>query len=470
MTKKLFLVLLLTVLSATIKCPFYKGFHVFADSSATTFSRVFGATSFTLKNGLEVVVVPNHRAHVVTHMLWVKAGAADEPAGESGTAHYLEHLMFKGTPHQAPGAYSRRVAALGGDDNAFTSQDYTAYFATLAPEHLPELMQMERERFLYLAPPPEHARSELAVVIEERRQRTENDPLGALQEQLNATLFAGSPYADPIIGWPDDLPRLDWAAVKAFKDRWYRASNMILVLSGDITPDVARKLATQYYADWPQLPVPARPRMIPPPFPAPTALFLASPRVEQPSVMVGWRAPSFREDKAQSLALQVAAEVLDGGPSTRLYQDLVVTQKKASAISFSYTESAWGDGSIWVSATPAQGVSLATLQAAVFSSLAQATTGITDDEVARAQTRLIRQAAFARDSVAGPAMVIGQAMATGTTLEDIETWPAQIGGVTAAQVRAALTQQFLCTGPAQDTCPAPVIARVAPKAPAPAPK
>jgi zinc protease len=434
--------------------------HATSKNSAMTAPapRVFNAETTTLPNGLQIVVIPNHRAPIVTHMLWIKAGGADEPESESGAAHFLEHLLFKGTAHQAPGEYSRRVRMMGGNDNAFTGQDFTAFFVTIAPEHLPDIMAMERERFLHSAPPPSHFASEHQVIIEERRQRTENDPLGPLQEQMNAYLYASHAYANPIIGWMKDMERLTWENTKAFKDTWYAPNNMILVVSGDVTLPQITALAKKYYGDWPRKAVPPRQRLQAPIQPAITTLTYREPRIRQPQVMMAWRTPPARTNRHLDNVLDVTEEVLSGGTSTKLYQDLVVTSKQASGISLSYSSGALDDNAVWYVGTPSAGVSNSTLQTAMITALKTAANTITDDDVKAAITRMQRQATLARDSVAGPAMIIGQSLSTGQTLDDVETWPQQIATVTKDDVKNAITSLFLCTpGP---TCQPPITALV----------
>lgn len=433
-------------------------FHAYAEpTDPQKSSSVFNAKTFTLKNGLQIVVVENHRVPIVTHMLWVRAGGADEPESVGGVAHFIEHLMFKGTPTTPPGDYSRRVRILGGQDNAFTSQDYTAYFATMPREHLPTLMQMERDRFLHLLPHKDHITSEHEVIMEERRQRTENDPLGPLYEQMNAYLFASTPYDNPVIGWMDDMKRLTWDDAQTFKKTWYTPNNMILILSGDITVKDARELAQKYYGDWKSHAVPERRRLSPPPQPAPATLTFTSDKINQPQAMMAWRVPSYRQDAKTALALQVMTEMLDGGASTPLYQTLVVKNKIASGVSLSYDADSWDGASLWLAATPAPGITPEKLAEQMMAAFKTAAHNMTDDDLKRAVVKMRRQAIFARDSISGPAMVIGQALTTGSTLEQVETWPDQIGSVTLSDIRTTLDTLLFCTSD-QPKCGQPLTA------------
>lgn len=401
-------------------------------------AQTFGAQSFTLKNGMQVVVIPNHRTPVVTHMVWYKVGAADELPGLSGSAHYLEHLLFKGTHSMAPGEYSKTIKTLGGNDNAFTGQDYTAFYESVAVEHLPKVMEMEADRMYNLDVPADHYASEKQVIIEERRQRTENDPRALFGEQLQSELFINHPYGTPIIGWLKEMSSYEWTDIKAFYDKWYAPNNAILVVSGDVTLEQVKTLAEKYYGPLPTKQVPPRVRPAVPPAIAPVSMTLHHETIVQPLYQRMYIAPSCHQDKQACLALQVLEEVLDGGPTTRLYQSLVVDQKKASTVQFSYNADAFDYGSISLGAIPAPGVTPEEIGALMETQIADVIqNGVTDTEVAEAVQRLKDAAIFARDSIAGPAMIFGYALATGSTIDDVENWPEDIGAVTPAQVQEA---------------------------------
>ncbi|MEM7679568.1 MAG: pitrilysin family protein, partial [Pseudomonadota bacterium] len=194
--------------------------------------KVFNAEYFKLENGMDVVVIPNHRTPVITHMVWYKVGSADEKPGHSGLAHFLEHLMFKGSLGFGPGEFSRAVKALGGNDNAFTSRDFTAYFQSVASQHLELVMRMEAGRMRKLNTPIEEVNAERKVVQEERRQRTDNNPQGRFREALNNALYVNHPYNRPVIGWGHEIAELSWQSAKAFYDQYYGPNNATLVVSG----------------------------------------------------------------------------------------------------------------------------------------------------------------------------------------------------------------------------------------------
>lgn len=395
----------------------------------------FGAQSFMLNNGMQVVVIPNHRVPVVTHMVWYKVGAADELPGLSGLAHYLEHLLFKGTHKVAPGEFSKIVKTLGGNDNAFTGQDYTAYFQSIAVEHLPRVMEMEADRMLNLSVPDSHYKSEKQVIIEERRQRTENDPRALFGEQMQSELFINHPYGTPVIGWMQEMSAYEWPDVKAFYDRWYAPNNAILIISGDVTADKIKPLAEKYYGSLPRKDVPARKRPHVPPGIAPISMTLRHADIHQPAFQKIYIAPSCHQNKADCLALQVMEDILDGGPTTRLYQSLVVDQKKASSVNFSYSGDALDNGSISVSGAPVPGVTPQELERLMQQQIALLLDkGVSEAEVSESIQRLKDLAIYARDSISGPAMIFGSALATGSTIADIENWPHDIAKVTAADV------------------------------------
>jgi len=405
---------------------------------AAVSAQTFGAQSFTLDNGMQVVVIPNHRAPVVAHMMWYKVGAADEKPGLSGMAHYFEHLMFKGTDTLEPGEFSRIVKTLGGEDNAFTGQDYTAYFQIISKEHLEKVMEMEADRMVNLAPPADHYASEKKVVLEERRQRTENDPRGLFSEQLRSALFVNHPYGTPVIGWMSEIKDYQWEDVKKFYDKWYAPNNAVLVVSGDITAEELKPRAQRIYGQIPVKDIPERARPAVPPAIGTTHLELQDPSIHQPVLQIMLIAPNYADQKEDALALEVLQDILSGGPTTRLYKNLVVDEKLATSVSLYYSSGAFDYGTIGISATPAPGIDLMELEQAVFEQLRDVIkNGVSEEEVRDAIQRLQDDAVYARDSVKGPAMIFGQALSTGSSVQDVENWPEEIAKVTPEQVQAA---------------------------------
>jgi zinc protease len=406
--------------------------------TALAADKTFGARQFFLDNGLEVIVVTNARVPVVSHMVWIKAGSADEAPGVSGIAHFLEHLMFKGTPTVGPGQYSKIVQTLAGDDNAFTSYDYTAFYVTVAKDNLPRIMALEADRFINLAPPEKDVLSERDVIQEERRQRTDNQPTSRYFETLSNALYPNHPYGRPIIGWASEMAKLTWADAKAFTGKWYAPNNAVLILSGDITEAEARTLAQKYYGAWAKKDIPARVRPQVQNLPGDMVLKATDPALGDNSLAIGIRVPSYHQDKELGLTLDVLTEILSGSPASRLYQSLVTRQKLATSVSMSYDGDALDSAVIWLSATPADGVSFETLRNALRAELdLLVKDGVTNDEVKAAKTRLQESAVFARDSVQAPALVIGKSLATGLTLADVENWPQDIAKISKKQIETA---------------------------------
>ncbi len=417
-------------------------------SPVAAMSQTFGAQEFTLENGLQVVVIPNHRAPVVTSMLWIKVGGSDEQPGLSGMAHYLEHLMFKGTANQAPGEFSKTIKTLGGDDNAFTSRDFTAFFETVSVEHLPKVLEMEADRLVNLNPPPEHFASEKSVVLEERRQRTDNDPRAKFGEQLNSLLYVNHPYAIPVIGWMNEIEKYEWVDVKKFYDMWYAPNNAVLVVSGDMTMEKLKPMVEKYFGEIPRKEIPERIRPVVPPAPSGVFARLRDPDIHQSVFQKAYIAPTEAKDRNDSLALQVLAEIIDGGPTTRLYKSIVVEQKKATSVGFNYNGNALDYGSIEIGATPADGVKPEELGVLIEAEIKKIIDdGVTETETKEAISRLQDEAVYARDSLKGPAMIFGGAITTGSSIKDIESWPADIAKVTPAQVQAAAKKYLDAANP-----------------------
>ncbi len=399
---------------------------------------VFNPETFTLKNGMVVVVIPNHRVPVVTHMVWYKVGSADEPPGKSGTAHLLEHLMFKGTRKLASGEFSRILARNGGRENAFTSHDYTGYYQSIAVDRLEMVMEMEADRMTNLVFDAKEVEPERQVIFEERRNRTGNNPSALLAEHVNATLYLNHPYRRPIIGWEHEIRGLTIADLKSFYRRWYVPNNAILVVAGDITAEKLRPLAEKTYGRIPA--GPARPRVRPgePPHKAARRVTLKDPRVRQPSWSRTFLAPSYTEGATeQAYALQVLAEVL-GGATGPLYRSLVVEQKLAVSAGAYFDPDRLGPGTFGFYASPRPGVSMEKLEAAMEAELAKVVDkGVTEKEARRARGRLQAEAVYARDSLGTGARVLGGALAIGLTVEDVESWPERIGAVTVPEINAA---------------------------------
>lgn len=407
-------------------------------------AQVFNPVTAELDNGMQVVVIENDRAPVVTHMVWYRVGAADEPAGKSGVAHYLEHLMFKGTESRAPGEFSEIIASLGGRENAFTSQDYTAYFQTIAPQHLETMMELEADRMTGLVLTDEIIEPERRVILEERLSRTENNPRALLSEQVRAATYLNHPYRLPIIGWAHEIEALTRKDLEAFYKTWYAPNNAILVVSGDVDAQEVIRLARTYYGPIPRRALPPRIRPTEPPQRAPREVILEDPRVEQPSWSRRYLAPSYTAGETQhAYALEVLSEIIGGGTTARIYRSVVVEAELAASAGAWYAPDALDLTTFGFWFSPRPGVAIEDVEAAIDVEIAALLeNGVTEDELARAQRRLIDSAIFARDSVSGPARVFGAALASGQTAADVEDWPDRIRAVTVDDINEAARAVF----------------------------
>ncbi len=407
-------------------------------------AQVFSPVTFELANGLQVVVVENRRAPVVVQMVWYKAGAADEVQGKSGIAHFLEHLMFKGTPTVPPGEFSRRVARVGGRDNAFTGWDYTAYFQNVARDRLETVMQLEADRMANLVLSEAEVTPERDVIVEERRQVVDQRPASKLREQSAAALFLNHPYGRPIIGWEHEMRGLTRQDALDWYGKWYAPNNAMLVIAGDVSAAEVKILAERYYGPIPRKAVPTRVRAQEPPPIASRRIELRDVRVRQPSWSRAWMAPSQAAAFAglgpdQVDALDLAAELLGGGATSRLVRGLVHDKALATGAAAGYDSSALDPTAFYVFASPRPGVEVAALEAAIETLIRETLAdGFTDDEVLRAKTRLADSAILARDSAQAGARAFGTAFTTGRDVAYVESWPQRLAAVTTAQVNQAL--------------------------------
>lgn len=410
-----------------------------APSSAET-PRGASVSSFTLENGLEVVVIPDRRAPVVTHMVWYKVGSADEQRGKTGIAHFLEHLMFKGTATHAAGEFSRAVAAIGGNENAFTSNDYTAYFQQVSPEALPQMMAFEADRMRGLVLTDEVVAPERDVVIEERRQRVDGNPGAILSEELQATLYQNHPYGVPIIGWMHELEKLSREDAIEFYHRYYAPNNAVLVVAGDVEAEEVRALAATTYGLVPRGPdLPPRTRPQEPVQDTRRTVTLNDPRVSLPSVQISVVAPSYTTGtNGEAEALDLLSEILGGGIRSRLYQELVVKSGVAASAGAFYRGTALDDSMFGFYASPRTPDGLPAVEAALAEQVRLIREeGVSEEELDRAKNRFTRSLIFARDNQAGMARIYGSTLTTGGKVGDVEAWPDRVRAVTAEQVRDA---------------------------------
>ena len=396
---------------------------------------------FTLENGLEVVVIEDHRAPAVTQMIWYRTGAADEVAGKSGIAHFLEHLMFKGTDDLGNGEFSDTVEAQGGDDNAFTSWDYTAYFQRVAADRLDLVMQMEADRMRDLRMTTDDVTTERAVILEERSQRTDSDPGALLSEQMRAAQYQNHRYGVPIIGWRHEMEGLTREDAFAFYERYYAPNNAILVVAGDVTPDQVRALAEKHYGPRePSAAIQPRNRPDEPPQLAERRITLTDARVSEPYVMRTYLAPERNPgDQKQAAALTILAELLGGSGTTSVFaRKLTFETQTAVYASAFYSGNSVDNGSFGFYITPLPGVALADAEAAMDKVVADfLTEGVDAEALSRIKTQIRASDIYGRDNVDGLARRYGEALAIGLTLQDVQDWPDVLQSVTAEDVLAA---------------------------------
>ncbi len=400
---------------------------------------VFNPERFTLANGLQVVVVTNRRAPVVSHMIWYKVGAADEPRGKSGIAHFLEHLMFKGTKSLLPGEFSRIVMRNGGRDNAFTSQDYTAYFQEVAREKLELVMRLEADRMRGLVLTDKEVLPEREVILEERRTRTDNNPGSQLWEAARAALFLNHPYKNPVIGWKHEIKKLTTKDALEFYNRYYYPNNAILIVAGDISSKELRPLAEKYYGVVDRGPHIIRKRIKEPMTAAGRRVELSSNRAGQPSISLTFVTPSYVTARgSRAYALQVLAEILGGGPTSYLYRELVVQRGVASSASAWANLGALDYGTFGLFAAPRLGTNIGNLETELLNTIKVfLKSGVSEKQLARAVNSMIANAVYARDSLSAAPNIIGQALSTGLTISDVEDWPERVKSVTVDDVNEA---------------------------------
>jgi len=397
--------------------------------------------SFTLANGMQVVVIPDRRTPVVTQMIWYKVGSADETPGKSGLAHFLEHLMFKGTAKHPAGEFSQTVLKIGGNENAFTSVDYTGYFQRVPREQLAKMMEYEADRMTGLILKDENVLPERDVVLEEFNMRVANNPDARLTEQMMAALYLNHPYGRPVIGWRQEIEKLDREDALAFYKRFYAPNNAILVIAGDVDEKEVRPMAEKFYGGIaaqpsipekrirPQEPTPAAPRTV----------TLSDPRVEQTSVRRYYLVPSSTTAASgESAALDVLAQLMGTGSNSYLYRALVIDRPLAVSAGAGYQGTSLDPTQFQISVSPKPGVEFAEVEKAIDGVIADLSQNpVRAEDLERVKTQLIAEAVYAQDNQATMARWYGGALTSGLSIDDIRSWPDRIRAVTAEQVRDA---------------------------------
>ena len=415
----------------------------FASLNASPASSRVG--EFKLANGMQVVVVPDHRAPVVTHYVWYRVGSADEPPGVSGIAHFLEHLMFKSTDKIASGAFSKTVARLGGQDNAFTTHDVTGYFQRISKDRLKTVMEMEADRMVNLKLTEKEVATEREVILEERRSRTENNPSSLLSEQMSAALYQNHPYRIPIIGWMHEMTKLSREDALAFYKRFYAPNNAIVIVAGDVTVAEVKALAEAAYGRLePNPDIKTRMRPQEPPHRAARRVELKDPRAGNASVRRFYLAPSIpNAAEGEAEALYLLMKILANGTTSRLYQGLVSDEKIASSAGGWYSGTSLDSGSLGVYAVAAQGTDLDKLEAGIDRVLHEVREkGVTAEELERAKRAFIADFIYESDSQSALARRYGEGMLIGLTIEQVNNWPVAIAKVTVEDVRRAAAKHL----------------------------
>ncbi|MDJ1016467.1 MAG: pitrilysin family protein [Paracoccaceae bacterium] len=408
--------------------------------------RAAEVTTFSLKNGLDVVVLEDHRAAAVVHMVWYRVGSADEPRGTSGIAHFLEHLMFKATDELASGELSDTVARNGGSDNAFTSYDYTAYFQRVAADRLELMMRMEASRMDGLRLVPEDISTERDVVIEERNQRTENDPGALFAEQRRAAQFLNHPYGVPIIGWKHEAEALTLEDAMSFYERHYGPNNAILVVAGDVDPENVRQLAERHYGLIPaNLNVRPRDRVQEPPQLAERRLVYSDPRVSDPYVVRTYLAPERDAGaQAQAAALTLLADLLGGSGTTSVFARKLQFEEQIGLYTAAfYSGLSLDDTSFGLAIVPVEGIGLREAEDALDRAIAEfMEEGVDTEELDRIKMQIRASEIYGQDNLSGLARAYGAGLTSGLTVEDIEAWPDVLSAVTEDDIMAAAEMIF----------------------------
>ncbi|HTR00867.1 MAG TPA: pitrilysin family protein [Candidatus Acidoferrum sp.] len=398
----------------------------------------------TLQNGLKVIVKEDHRAPVVVQQVWYKVGSMDETTGRTGVAHALEHMMFKGTKSVPAGEFSKRIAAAGGRENAFTNTDYTAYFQQLDKSKLPLAMQLESDRMHNLNLTAKEFGKEIRVVMEERRMRTDDDPDSLMYETMVATAYQEHPYHNPVIGWMGDIQSLTVNDVRDWYKRWYAPNNATLVIAGDVNHDDVFALAQRYYGRIPKHALPPR-RKFEEPVQLGIKRVVVKAPAELPQLVMAYHTPTLKDAKQdwKPYALDMLAGVLDGNESARLNQRLVREQQVASSAGAGYDSTARGPSLFTLNATPSTGKSVQDVEAALREQIALLIKdGVGEDEMKRVKAQVMAGEVYKRDSLFYQAMQIGQLESVGLGYQAIPVMLEKLQAVTAAQVQQ-VAKEFL---------------------------
>lgn len=421
-------------------------------SAKVAFAGVFNPEHFTLENGMEVYVIQNHRAPVVTHMVWYKAGSVDEEPGTYGTAHFLEHLMFKAKEGSLASNFSQKVAKIGGNDNAFTFYEYTAYHQTVAVQNLPLVMKMEADRMRSIDVSEKDFETERHVIQEERLRRTEGKPYIQLRDRLDAALWYGTPYAIPVIGFEQSINDITYKNIVDFHDKWYAPNNAILVVAGDITAKQLRPLAEEFYGKIPARPLPKRRQIKKQKLDYDTRMVLHHENVMQPRMIMSFLAPSYNVSEASNendkikeiYALKVLSEIIGEDAIGKLYTKMAIKDKKALSIGTTYRAASKGYGTFMLYVVPADNVKSDEFEHLVKEEIKTLLDdgGITEQDVTDAKQRLVAGLIYALDNQESAANSLGVAVVIGRKIDEIESWSENIENVSLEDVKKVAHKLF----------------------------
>jgi len=395
---------------------------------------------YLLNNGLKLVIKEDHRSPVVIQQVWYKAGSMDEVNGKTGVAHALEHMMFKGTSNIPAGEFSRKIAAVGGKENAFTGSDYTAYYQQLHQRHLPMAMELESDRMHNLQLTQEEFSKEIQVVMEERRLRTDDQARALLYEKLMATAFQAHPYRRPIIGWMNDLENMQVSDARDWYKHWYAPSNAVLVVVGDVDPENVLASAKKYYGRFDAGEVPAlseRKPQIEPPQVGIKRLVVKAP-AKLPHLIMGYKVPVLKDPKKdwEPYALTILAEILDGNAAARLNKTLVRETRIAISADAGYSAIERGPGIFYIDGTPSEGRTVDELEQSIRTEINKIVqSGITPEELARVKAQVVASRTYQLDSTFAQAMQIGRLESVGLSHRDADIMLERLQTVTAEQVK-----------------------------------
>lgn len=390
-----------------------------------------------LANGMRVIVKPDHRAPVVVSMVWYRVGSMDEHNGTTGVAHVLEHMLFKGTKEVPAGEFSRLIAAAGGRDNAFTNQDYTAYFQTLHKSRLELALRLEADRMVNALIDPAEFAKEIRVVMEERRLRTDDQPRALVFEQLLATAYRAHPYRHPVIGWMNDLENMTAQDARDFYERWYAPNNAILVVVGDVQPAEVFKLAEKYFGSLSARQLPERKPQEEPAQRGLQRIVVKAP-AEQSFIAMAYRAPVLRNPQQdwEPYAMEMLANVLDANEAARLNASIVRKQRVAGAVDVHYDGINRGPALLFITAEPAEGHTVPEVEAALRRELQLVIDqGVTEEELKRVKAQVIAAHVFQRDSMFFQARQIGMFETAGLPYTTVDLLLEKLKGVTAQQIQ-----------------------------------